>query len=438
MTADELAIGPMPSTEGLAAPERPIVVEHRQQLMLLLREAAQLEHAIMCQYLFAASSMKEGTGEGLTSVQAEAVGQWRSTLFQVAREEMLHLALVQNLLTDIGAGPMLARPNIPTPPDSFPADVQIALIPFGERALRHFLFLERPEGMPFEDVDGLPAGGHARPLVGDEDIVPLPQHYATVGHLYRAIDIGFAWLTAKLGEDRLFAGPPSAQATEEHFGWPKLIPVVDLDSAHRAVSTIVEQGEGARGDWKDAHFGRFMQVFDELRAVRQVDPDFEPARPVVPGTVRPQVGTDLPVISDPATAQVADLFNVVNEIVLLTMTRFFAHTDETSEQLATLADLPVRLMFQAIRPLGLLLTRLPFGPSHPGATGAPTFELFYSSGYLLPNRHAAWLLLEERLRQTAEFARRIEEAHGIGVGGIAKGLDALAAHLAAQANGGAG
>jgi hypothetical protein len=58
-------------------------------------------------------------------------------------------------------------------------------------------------------------------------------------------------------------------------------------------------------------------------------------------------------------------------------------------------------------PLGELLTRLPFGPSYPGAAAGPTFELFYQSGYLLPHRQAAWHVMEERLRQGAEFARGI-------------------------------
>ena len=47
--------------------EPPIVIEHRDALIFLLNEAAELEHAIMCQYLFAAFSMKKSTDEGLTS-----------------------------------------------------------------------------------------------------------------------------------------------------------------------------------------------------------------------------------------------------------------------------------------------------------------------------------------------------------------------------------
>lgn len=47
---------------------------------------------------------------------------------------------------------------------------------------------------------GLAAVGLARPLVADNNIVVAPQEFVTVSQPDRAIDIGFAWLTAKLGE----------------------------------------------------------------------------------------------------------------------------------------------------------------------------------------------------------------------------------------------
>jgi hypothetical protein len=38
--------------------ENPIVIEDREELIYMLSEAASLEHMIMCQYLFAAFSLK--------------------------------------------------------------------------------------------------------------------------------------------------------------------------------------------------------------------------------------------------------------------------------------------------------------------------------------------------------------------------------------------
>ena len=412
-----------------APPEPPLVVEHREQLIYLLRQASELEHAIMCEYLFAAFSLKQRVNEGLTADQKTAVDRWRKVVLEVAKQEMLHFALVQNLLTSVGAAPYLSRPDLPTPPGHFPPGMRIRLIPFGEPALRHFLYLERPEGMALDDPEAAAAVARAAAIVDETDIVPRSQSFETVGHLYRAIDVGFAWLTSKLGAERLFVGPPSAQATPESFGWKELTPVTSLDSAHAAIDTIVEQGEGATGEWRTAHFGRFLDVFDEFMAMKAADPAFEPARPALAGRSRDADSANEPVISDPVTAKVADLFNVANEAILLTLARYFASTDETAEQRATLADVAVELMFGAIKPIGQLLTQMPFGPTHPGRTAGPTFELFYRSGYLLPHRAAAWSLIAERLRQAATFARSIEGAPGTVLPKVAGALETFAGRL---------
>jgi hypothetical protein len=46
----------------------------------------------------------------------------------------------------------------------------------------------------------------------------------------------------------------------------------------------------------------------------------------------------------------------------------------------------------------------------PGVTAGPSFELFYQVDYLLPHREAAWILMEERLRDAAAFAVRCGQA----------------------------
>ena len=69
--------------------------------------------------------------------------------------------------------------------------------------------------------------------MSEDDIVPRGQDFATVGHLYRSIEAGFAHLAEQNGEDWLFVGPPGAQATAAYFGWPELIAVTDLASAQQ-------------------------------------------------------------------------------------------------------------------------------------------------------------------------------------------------------------
>jgi len=140
---------------GLAPPEAPFVIEHREALFYMLCEAAELEHGIMCQYLYAAFSLKQSEGEGLSPEEAQAVQRWRKRISHVATQEMLHLSLVQNLLSAIGGAPHLSRPNFPHPATHYPAGVHLALLPFGEAALQHFMFLERPEGMDLDDAEGI-------------------------------------------------------------------------------------------------------------------------------------------------------------------------------------------------------------------------------------------------------------------------------------------
>ena len=163
--------------------------------------------------------------------------------------------------------------------------------------------------------------------------------------------------------------------------------MTDVASAKAAIEEILEQGEGPRGHWRNAHFGQFVSILDEYQRLRAANPGFDPVRPVLAANVRPhEYRDDVPLITDPLTARVTDLFNVSYEILLQILERFFAHTDETDAQLKVLADATIALMQQVIRPLGDLITTLPAGPEHPGRTAGPSFELFYESDYLMPHR----------------------------------------------------
>src|SRR5580658_676428 len=184
--------------------DRALVIEHREPLIYMLCEAAELEHALMCEYLFAAFTLKRSTDEGLNAEELAAVERWRSALLLVAKQEMLHLAINSNLITSLGASPHLSRPNLPQPARHYPPGVRLTLLPFGEQALRHFLYLERPEGFDIDDAEGLAAVESAVPVMGVEEIAPHLQEFQTVGHLYRSIEAGFRHLSAKWGEDKLF------------------------------------------------------------------------------------------------------------------------------------------------------------------------------------------------------------------------------------------
>jgi len=389
--------------------ENPIVIQDREELIFMLSEASALEHMIMCSYLFAMFSLKRSESEGITTQQLEAVKRWERVIAEVATQEMLHLTLVCNLLTAIGAPPFFSRPNFPQRSGYYPPGVQLALLPFGHDALQHFLYLERPEGMDLEDAHEFDVLAIPKPSISldDAQIVPQAQDFATVGHLYRGIEQGFRYLVDKYGEQRVFVGPPRAQATQKYFSWPELLPVTDLASAVQAIETIVEQGEGARGDWQHSHYGKFLGIAQEYQTLKVQDPSFEPARETVPGFVRPPSDTkDFTLIADPLTAGVSELFNASYEILLRLLGRYFVHGNESEEELGVLSDVAVDAMFLLIKPLGELLTTLPVGADMPGKVTGPSFEI-YRTGYLLPHRYAAWTVLHERLLELAAYSDKL-------------------------------
>ena len=57
------------STRGGAVPGAPtMVLQHREALVYTLGKAAALEQLVMCQYLYAAFSLKERDSEGLSEI----------------------------------------------------------------------------------------------------------------------------------------------------------------------------------------------------------------------------------------------------------------------------------------------------------------------------------------------------------------------------------
>lgn len=393
----------------MAEPE--IVVANRKELTYLLSQGAELEHGVMCQYLYAAFSLKS-EADGLSPEDAAQVEGWRKVILKIAGEEMLHWAIVQNLLSAVGSAPYVGRPHLPHQAKGYPPGVTLRLLPFGEAALQHFIYLERPEGFEDPDGEGFDVVGDSLGAMHPSEIVPRGQDFSTVGHLYRSCARGLAHLAQSMGEDRLFIGPAFHQTDDSAFGWSWLQPVTNLEQAEAAIARIVEQGEGATGDWADAHYGRFLAVRDEYLARLAADPTFDVVHPVVGAGVRAVEGVEPDVyISDPATAACSDLFNAVYELVLQMIARYFAFGHETTEQRAVLADASVDLMFTAIKPLGLMLAGMPVGPGHPGATAGANFQLPYRGNFLLPHRRAAWIRFAERLDDLAAFAAQQESSY---------------------------
>ena len=220
----------------------------REQLIHLLTEAAELEHNILCSYLYAAFSLKSGIEEGLSQPEAEAVAQWGRVILTVAIEEMGHLAIVNNLLVAVGGAPHFNRPNLPVAEGYLPSCFTVRLTPLTEATLDHFIFLEHPEGAPIQDHDAFSADAEVVREGKHLQITPSAEDYETIAELYGMIRQGLHSLVARQGDRAFVAGSDARQIGPDIVELPVLSVITDSASALQALDVIVEQGEGASQD----------------------------------------------------------------------------------------------------------------------------------------------------------------------------------------------
>ncbi|MBA3753592.1 MAG: hypothetical protein H0X01_05535 [Nitrospira sp.] len=183
-----------------------IRIESREHLLSTLAEAAELEHTVMCVYLYAVFSLKQSRDEGLSSAELVAVTRWRGLLMEVAIQEMTHLVLVTNLMTSIGGTAHFYRPGFPVQQGCFPAEFVVGLAPFSLETLDQFILLERPDDRrsavgqePQRDTDYVRTTSPGR-------LMAHPGDYHTVGQLYEAVEQGIERLSRDLKARDLFCG----------------------------------------------------------------------------------------------------------------------------------------------------------------------------------------------------------------------------------------
>ncbi len=220
-----------------------VVIGSREQLLHLLAEAAEIEHTLMCSYLYAAFSLKRAGESGVSVIQGELLERWRKTIMDVAVEEMGHLVIVANLTTAVGGRPHFGRPNFPVAPGYFPSGVTVRLTGFNAETLKHFIFLERPQDVRGEDSDDFTRERYEREQA-HLGLMPSAQDYATIGHLYEAIRTNLIALERELGGSGLFLGGAKSQVGRSIIDLAGAEAITDLAGAQRAIDIIVEQGEG--------------------------------------------------------------------------------------------------------------------------------------------------------------------------------------------------
>jgi len=109
-----LVLEPAPSAEHeptSRAAKHPGLTWH-DHLVMLLHVAAEIEHGLMVQYLYAAYSLG-GPDATATPERQTLIKHWQASLLKVAKEEMGHLLTVQNILCLIGAPIHFGREDYP-------------------------------------------------------------------------------------------------------------------------------------------------------------------------------------------------------------------------------------------------------------------------------------------------------------------------------------
>lgn len=371
------------------------MIESRDELIAALNEAAELEHGLLVQYIFAALSLKRDVGDGVSARSAELARGWAGQMMKIARDEMAHLGNVCNMLTAIGGATRFGRPNFPQPGGRYyPFD--FTLERFSSKTLVRFMRFEQPRGEHLPEAAQTADG----PRVG-------PPEYDYVGELYQAIATGFS----TIDEKELFIGPRFAQDADDwsNPGRFRLFLVKDRASAIVAIDAIVAEGEGAPGHREGSHFATFRKIHEEYRAAGEPDV----VHPVV-SNPRTRSLEDAPIggtiITDEFTLRVARLFNDVYAVSLWLLTQYYSYSGESAAQRAELQLLARSAMGCGVRPLAEVLTTLPVGADaeFAGSTAGAPFEIlrYPSIPNYVPNR---WVLLDESLRAAAAEARALSD-----------------------------
>ena len=406
-----------------------ITVNDREQLIYLLTEAAEIEHGLMCSYLYANWSLKERTDEGLTEDQLSAINGWRDSMQNVAMEEMLHLVLANNLLMSLGSPPHFMRPNFPIAPGYHPSSMVVRLTPFTRETADHFVYLERPEGMEQPQAPGFEAVIAYHRYRGRPRLTPTAEDYGTVSHLYRGVEDGFRRLSSELGEAALFIGDAQTQVTPEILRFEGLVAVTNLDSALSAIATIIEQGEGSQSNDEDSHYNRFCAIRDEYDAFLAEDANFCPHRPVVSDPVMfcPVVKQDTVHVSEPLAAHVLDAANATYGLMLRLLASGFSMASGDTETRRIEIESAISMM-SVMKSLAGLLTTLAANAKRPQQNAGMNFHLPRAT-LALPQRKAGATLLAERANEIGNTLAALAEETRIGNTSLAEKLHSVAEAL---------
>jgi hypothetical protein len=394
-----------PGTAGLSAlaksvtaaasggPVLPPEFTWRDYTVFLLTIAAQIEHSLMVQYLYAAYSLGgPQLGPPVTDEQRNSVAAWRQIILGIAKEEMGHLVTVQNVLRFLGAPLSLDREDYPW--DSQLAPYPFVLEPLSRASLAKYIIAESPETWP--------------PDVSDAERVTIENlasgyggsHVNRVGALYSNL-IGII-SNPKLIPSSAFrpeSFPSQASWDEWGRGYGKgargssiagttstpdvlVLPMASRSDAVNALNRVAEQGEApgeaSASDTESSHFRRFLTVFRAFPA----DGKWKPVRsmPTNP-VVADQAGAGQKSITEPDGILWANIFNIRYRMLLTYLAHTFgAPRGTASSHAANRRGVIINRVFGEmynLRAIASILTHLPIAHGSKMNCG-PTFQMPYT------------------------------------------------------------
>src|SRR6202521_1709523 len=404
--------------QGVPAHDPPL--NTRDEAIFLLRTAAEVEHALLVQYLYAAFSLKHQE-DGLTLEQQALIDGdpakpdtpgWRDTLMFIAQEEMGHLMTVQNLLLLLGAPLNFEREHFPFLSEFYP--FHFRLEPLTKESLAKYVLAEKPEGrlsapglekelrqradvdnqdMPVNRVGALYASLYCifssgeEPegqrwfdcglLKPDDDYLACVQRPPSPGHLADNDFLDATLLPSQEGLEKLGGRGGSFP----HILVPK---VTNRQQARDAISKVAEQGEGASVG-QNSHFSRFLEIYMEF-------PETDPRRGQITWTATRAVPTNVNTLRCPppelvdgtivhaVSRELARLFNLRYRLLLASLSHALpldrANAPDPVARAQFLARAALRFM-RDVRETADQLTSMPQWREDEPARAAPPFELPY-------------------------------------------------------------
>jgi hypothetical protein len=304
----------------------------------LLHIAAEIEHSLMVQYLYAAYSI--GGPEVPADKQEQVLG-WQQSILGIAKEEMGHFLTVQNILRLIGGALNLDRQDFPWDIPFYPYD--FALEPLTRTSLAKYIFAEAPDDWPpdltADERKEIEAAVHMTPqqmphrvaelyelmidLLSDADALP--------DSVFREETFPFqaSWDEWGRGYNGVQLGSnprnPSPNVIVQRLS--------GRTDAVSALTQIARQGEAPENDPTAqalSHFRRFLSIFREFpRGDAKWVPTWKvPTNPQAPGVANSDAG---PVIEHPESSLWSTLFNVRYRMLLAYLAHSFRISSEPME-----------------------------------------------------------------------------------------------------------